>query len=120
MDTRGVHILIDFWGCPTPLLSDTDFLKRAVIQVVKIIKASLLDLHAYQFSAHDRGYQAGISVFAVLKESHISIHTYPEQHFVAIDIYSCGQTDPTLGLGYLTEKLKPNSVTFTKVIRGKN
>ncbi len=83
----GIHLLIDLWGARN--LDNEAVIRDALGQSSEACGATLLHIHLHQFI--DSG---GISGVAVLAESHISIHTWPERGFAAIDIFMCGKCDP--------------------------
>ena len=61
----------------------------------------------------------GATVLVLLSESHISIHTYPERGFAALDCYTCGETvDPQLAIDHMVSVLKPDTVYAKKLVRG--
>src|SRR3989344_5516354 len=83
----GTHLLIDFWGASR--LDDLDHIKEALREAVLAAGATLLHIHLHHFSPN-----GGVSGVAVLAESHISVHTWPERGYAAFDIFMCGSCDP--------------------------
>jgi S-adenosylmethionine decarboxylase len=83
----GTHLLIDFWQAEN--LNNLDAIEQALREAVDACGATLLHLHLHHFSPN-----GGVSGVAVLAESHISIHTWPERGYAAIDIFMCGSCDP--------------------------
>ena len=70
-------------------LGDLEFMKSAMIEAVEAAGATLLHIHLHHF-----GPEAGVSGVAVLAESHISVHTWPERDFAAFDVFMCGDAEP--------------------------
>ncbi len=107
----GDHLLIDLWGASG--LDDMATMERALRQAVSACGATLLHIHLHRFS--DSG---GISGVAVLAESHISVHSWPERGYAAFDIFMCGKCDPAMAIPVLRAHFKPESVDITRCRRG--
>ncbi len=101
----GTHLLIDLWGAKG--LDDTEVVATALKRSVAACDATLLNLHLHRFS--DSG---GISGVAVIAESHISIHTWPERGYAAIDIFMCGACDPYRAIPELRRSFVPSNILF--------
>lgn len=99
----GSHILADLWGADR--LGDIKYIEEAMRKAVEVCGATLLHIHLHHFGD---GY--GVSGIAVLAESHISVHTWPERGFAAFDIFMCGSCDPELALPILQKYLDRKSV----------
>ncbi|MDP5272690.1 adenosylmethionine decarboxylase [Chengkuizengella axinellae] len=111
--TFGRHVVIDTWGVDIDLLNDINFLKEHMVQAAEVCGATVLSVQEQQFDPQ------GVTILVMLSESHISIHTYPEKQFAAIDCYTCGVTvDPEKAINYLVSKLNPERVHSKKIIRG--
>ncbi|MCG8487679.1 MAG: adenosylmethionine decarboxylase [Chromatiales bacterium] len=83
----GKHILIDLWGAEK--LDDRELLEKTLRESVEAAGATLLHLHIHQFTP-----TGGLSGTAILAESHINVHTWPERGFAAFDIFMCGNARP--------------------------
>ena len=83
----GSHLIIDFWEAEG--LDDKDRIEQAMIDAVEAAGATLLHIHLHTFTPG-----GGISGVAVLAESHISVHTWPEHSYAAFDIFMCGNANP--------------------------
>ena len=111
--TSGTHIIADFWGVEFNLLNDPVLLEKHLVQAAKDIGATILSCESKTFQPF------GVTVFVVLSESHLSIHTYPEKGFAAIDGYTCGGTiDPMDAVLYLVSVLHPKKQEMIKLTRG--
>ena len=99
----GNHYLIDMWGCN--YLEDEKKIKEVLVSASQAARATILHVHTHYF-----GKGQGVSGVAVLAESHISIHTWPERNFAALDIFMCGQTDPELSFPLAAITTVPLSV----------
>src|SRR5690606_22971135 len=109
----GRHVAVDAWGVRYDLLNDADWLQNQLVEAAEITGATVLSVQSRQFEPQ------GATVLVMLSESHLSIHTYPEKGFAAIDCYTCGETvDPQSAVDRLMEVLKPERVHAKKLIRG--
>ena len=107
----GTHLLIDLWGASN--LCDPDHIDRALRDAAEAAGATILHGHFHHFSPN-----GGVSGVLVLAESHISIHTWPERDFAAIDIFMCGACNPHLGLPALRSAFEPETVNLGEQRRG--
>jgi len=111
--TFGRHVAVDTWGVQFDLLNDAEFLKKEMIEAAEACGATVLSVQSKQFSPQ------GATVLVLLSESHLSIHTYPERGFAALDCYTCGETvDPQVAVDYLVSVLKPEKTYAKKLVRG--
>jgi S-adenosylmethionine decarboxylase len=109
----GVHCLLDLWGCPAHLLSGPIFVENAAREAILKSRTSLVQEISHQFHPH------GITVVAVLKESHLSIHTWPERHYAAADIFTCGEgAYPEMACKSLVVLFLPTYYRLRKLKRG--
>ena len=107
----GTHLLVDLWGASN--LCDPDHIDRALRNAAEAAGATILHGHFHHFSPN-----GGVSGVLVLAESHISIHTWPERDFAAIDIFMCGACDPYKALPVLEAAFQPTSVQLDEQRRG--
>jgi S-adenosylmethionine decarboxylase len=107
----GGHLLLDLWGASN--LTDPAGVETALCDAARASGATILHAHLHQF-----GEGGGVSGVVVLAESHISIHTWPERNFAAVDIFMCGACDPRLAVPVLRRAFRPASVTLTEHRRG--
>ncbi|WP_372661803.1 adenosylmethionine decarboxylase [Cohnella sp.] len=111
--TYGRHIIVDFWGVDFTILNNVDFLKQIMIDAAEKSLATVLSVDYKEFDPY------GCTILVLLSESHLSIHTYPEKEFAAIDCYTCGNDkDPELAINYLINLLKPKQIYTKTLIRG--
>ena len=109
--TTVKHILFTLRGCPFELLDDKEFIRMLLYRATKECKATLLNLAVHKFDPQ------GVTGIAMLAESHISIHTWPEKGQAAVDIYTCGDCDPQLGCDFIISELKSGRNTLQVVER---
>ena len=107
----GSHLIIDLWN--TRFDNKINTLKRIIKKSILIADATMLHIHLHRF-----GKEEGISGVAILAESHISVHTWPERDYIAFDIFMCGATKPQEASQYLIDTLKPKKNKITNLRRG--
>ena len=107
----GVHLIVDLHGAKG--LNDIDLIEETLRRCVTAAGATLLHIHLHHFQP------SGVSGVAVLAESHISIHTWPEAGYAALDVFMCGETNPRLAIDVLKEAFTPGKVLVKEHLRGK-
>ena len=107
----GAHLLIDFWGGSR--LDDVAFMEDALRDAAEAADATVLHIHVHEF-----GGEGGVSGVAVLAESHISVHTWPELEYAAFDVFMCGNCRPEIALSVLEDRFAPARKTVSESIRG--
>lgn len=111
--TFGRHVAVDTWGVDFNLLNSAEFLQSHMVEAAEACGATVLSVQSKQFEPQ------GATVLVLLSESHLSIHTYPERGFAALDCYTCGDTvDPQLAIDYMLAVLKPEKAYAKKLVRG--
>ena len=109
----GRHVLADFHGC-TARLDDIDLVERALTEAASIAGATILDLKLHHF-----GEGEGVTGVALLAESHMSIHTWPEHDYAALDLFLCGARHDIDGaLDHLAKAFGPADITTRTIKRG--
>ncbi len=107
----GTHLILDLWGAER--LDDEAFVRAVLERCVEVAGATLLHVHLHKFTPN-----GGLSGVAVLAESHISVHTWPERGFAAFDIFMCGRADPHRCIPVLREAFRPRHMTVAEQLRG--
>ena len=108
----GTHLIIDLIGAHR--LDDLAHIEKALIRCVEVSKATLLHIHLHHFTPN-----GGVSGVAVLSESHISIHTWPEADYAALDVFMCGHAEPHKAIAVLEEAFGPSSIRVDEHRRGR-
>lgn len=108
----GSHLLLDLWGAES--IDDLKIMEKTMRQAVIACRATLLHLHLHHFSP-----SGGISGVAVLAESHISVHTWPERGFAAFDVFMCGNTKPQRAISVFEKAFSPHRVDVSEHLRGR-
>jgi S-adenosylmethionine decarboxylase len=107
----GVHLIIDLHGAEG--LDDIDLIDATLRRCVSASRATLLHLHLHHFHPN------GVSGVAVLAESHISIHTWPDLGYAALDVFMCGKAEPDACIPILREAFKARRVAVNELLRGR-
>jgi S-adenosylmethionine decarboxylase len=109
----GRHALADIYGCNNALLDDIDKIKDILISSCKEANLTVVETTFHKFKP------IGISGVIVLAESHITIHTWPEYNFVAIDAFTCGShMNPNSVCKIIAQKLGSNNIKLNEYKRG--
>jgi len=111
VECAGTHLIIDLVGASG--LSDIKLIDRALRQCVEEAGATLLHIHLHHFTPN-----AGVSGVAVLAESHISIHTWPERDYAALDVFMCGDAEPERCMAVLESAFRPAEIRVKELLRG--
>jgi S-adenosylmethionine decarboxylase len=106
----GAHLMVDLYGAQR--LDDIDYIEATLRRCVEAAKATLLHIHLHHFQP------SGVSGVAVLAESHISIHTWPEAGYAALDVFMCGKANPDACVPVLREAFKAKRVAVGEHLRG--
>jgi S-adenosylmethionine decarboxylase len=107
----GMHLLIDLWGASN--LDSPELIDQTLCAGALEAGATILHSHFHHFTPN-----AGVSGVVVLAESHISIHTWPERGFAALDVFMCGCCDPYKVIPFLKAAFAPNDVRISEQKRG--
>jgi len=111
MEFAGTHLILDLWGAKH--LDDLERMEKALRDSVETCGATLLHIHLHHFTPN-----GGISGVAVLAESHISVHTWPERNFAAFDVFMCGDAEPEKSILVLKKAFRPNRLNVSEHLRG--
>lgn len=113
MEALGKQILVEFYDCDQSKLNDVSFIEASLIDAAKASRATLISHNFHKFSPY------GVSGVVVIAESHISIHTWPEYLYAAVDIFTCGDTiDPWVIQEKLKESFESKNVSSMEMKRG--
>lgn len=111
--TFGRHIMADIWGADFFVLDDLDLLERHMIEAAGKTGDEVLSVSSEKFEPF------GCTLLVLSTESHMSIHTFPEKQYAAVDCFTFGSDkDPQPAIDFLTELLRPKNVITKKWIRG--
>ena len=113
MQALGRQILIEFYDCESEVLTDRDRIHQYMLEAACHAGATVISDTFHHFKPD------GVSGVVVIAESHISIHTWPEHRYAAVDVFTCGDSvDPWSVPRYLQEKLEAENVSSMEIKRG--
>lgn len=107
----GIHLVVDLIGASH--LDNLTHIDETLRRCVEAAGATLLHIHLHYFTPN-----GGVSGVAVLAESHISIHTWPERDYAAMDVFMCGEADPHAAIEVLREAFEAEAVEVHEMLRG--
>ena len=114
METLGRHVVVDIYECGNKdLLNDPVRLKEIIARAAEIADATVLSIESRQFQPQ------GVTVYCLLEESHISIHTWPEYGAALIDAFTCGtKCKPDKAARFIVEALSGKISKYNELSRG--
>ncbi len=107
----GVHLLVELWT--RHFLDDSNRIREIIIKAINTCGATMLGIDLHVFTPN-----GGISGVAILQESHLSIHTWPEYDYAALDLFVCGTINPHLAIPVIKEGFKPFKMDVQEIRRG--
>jgi len=106
----GKHVFGSLYGIPPEIADDEDYVRQTVLDAVKAANATLIEIKSWKISGH----KGGVSVIALVNESHIAVHTWTEYRYATVDAYTCGDhTRPERAFQLIVERLKPQYYTYS-------
>ncbi|MCL4458568.1 MAG: adenosylmethionine decarboxylase [Chloroflexi bacterium] len=113
MKVLGRHLLIELHGCEPGILNDVKSIEDIMVEAVSLIKATIIDVFSHRFQPY------GVSVMVMIAESHLSIHTWPEFSYAAVDVFTCADDEiPEEVTAYFASVLKATDFNALEVKRG--
>lgn len=113
MNELGRHILAEIYGCSHEMLNDKDYIEKTMVDSALKAGAEIREVAFHKFSPQ------GVSGVVIISESHLTIHTWPELGYAAVDVFTCGdRINPWDACNYLTDSLNAKNMTATEVKRG--
>ena len=113
MANIGTHCIVELYGCPRELLNDEKFVIEALREATTHGLATLMGEVSHKF------HPQGVTALALLAESHISVHTWPEHGYAAADIFTCGdRANPQRASNFMIGKFQAQRHSLTKLVRG--
>lgn len=113
MNALGKHLLLEMKDCDKKILADLAMVRNAMVSAAQEAKATIVEIAFHEFSPF------GISGMVVIAESHLSIHTWPEYGYAAVDVFTCGDLiKPEVAANYLIERFKCKSPSMVEMKRG--
>jgi S-adenosylmethionine decarboxylase proenzyme len=113
MEALGRHILVELYHCNAERLNDAEFIESSMLTAAEASQATIVSRHFHTFSPH------GVSGVIIIAESHVSIHTWPEHDYAALDIFTCGDTiDASVIQKVMKEELQAGHTSGREIKRG--
>jgi S-adenosylmethionine decarboxylase len=113
LNALGRHLLLELFDCDADAINSLETVKGALIEAAKRAQATIVDVVFHEFNPF------GISGVVVIAESHLSIHTWPEYRYAAVDVFSCGDVlQPETAVTYLVEQFGAERASVVEMQRG--
>ncbi len=113
MKALGRHILVEVYDCDTDVLNNRESIEQIMVRAAEKSGATVCGCSFHEFSPH------GVSGVVVIAESHLSIHTWPEYGFAALDLFTCGDdVNPWVAFEYLREAFRASHSSQIEIMRG--
>ncbi len=113
LEQLGRHILVEYYNCDKEILNSYDKVEEYMLQAAKEAKATVVASAFHMFNPW------GVSGAVIIQESHLTIHTWPEYGYAAVDLFTCGDTvNPWNAFECLEKNLKAEKADYTEVSRG--
>lgn len=113
MNALGRHLLLELFDCELDAINNLEVVKGTLVEAAKRAQATIVDVVFHEFNPF------GISGVIVIAESHLSIHTWPEYRYAAVDVFSCGDVlQPEIAVNYLVEQLGAGRTSVVEMQRG--
>jgi S-adenosylmethionine decarboxylase len=113
MEALGRHILAELYSCDNKILNDKNLIEKIMCDAAIKANAEILKIAFHKFSPQ------GISGVVVISESHLTIHTWPELGYAAVDIFTCGtKMDPWIACDYIKKSIGCKKSLFQEIKRG--
>jgi S-adenosylmethionine decarboxylase proenzyme len=114
LSTFGNHLLVEYFGCERAVLDDTGRIEDAMRRAAEAAGATVITTAFHRFAPQ------GVSGVVVIAESHLSIHTWPEHGYAAVDFYTCGPCEPERACQWLRVALGAGRTEIMRVERGRD
>jgi len=111
-DVLGYHYLAEYHSCDISVIDSESDISEILLEAARVSGATIIDSFFHSFSPQ------GVSGVIVIAESHISIHTWPEHGYAAVDLFSCGDFDYQKALDHIGDGLVSEDRIYSVVERG--
>jgi len=113
LSSLGIHLLVEMKDCDPEILKSLGKVKNAMVAAAKEAKATIVDICFHEFNPF------GISGVVVIAESHLTIHTWPEYNYAAVDIFTCGEViRPEVAAAFLINAFESKNSNIIEIKRG--
>ncbi len=108
----GVHYLAEYYNCNVLAINDIEVIESIMTTAADLAEATIVKTFCHQFSPH------GVSGVVVIAESHLTIHTWPEYEYAAVDLFSCSDFNYRIALDYIKDNINAQKMIISSVDRG--
>lgn len=113
LEALGRHSIIEYYGCPQEIMNNLELIESAFVTAARKMGATIVASEFHQFNPH------GVSGMVIISESHLSIHTWPEFGYAAVDVFTCGEViDPEIAHEILRDAFQSTSESVVEMRRG--
>ncbi|MCM3086414.1 adenosylmethionine decarboxylase [Bhargavaea ginsengi] len=112
METMGRHVIAELWECEFDKLNDMPYIEQTFVEAALRSGAEVREVAFHKFAPQ------GVSGVVIISESHLTIHSFPEHGYASIDVYTCGDLDPTVAAGYIADALGAKNRQMAELPRG--
>ena len=108
----GHHIIAELWECDFDKLNDMQFIEQTFVDAALKSGAEVREVAFHKFAPQ------GVSGVVIISESHLTIHSFPEHGYASIDVYTCGDLDPSIAANYIADALNAGTRETLEMPRG--
>lgn len=112
LETMGRHIIAELWECDFDKLNDMQFIEQTFVDAALKSGAEVREVAFHKFAPQ------GVSGVVIISESHLTIHSFPEHGYASIDVYTCGDLDPSIAANYIADALNAGTRETLEMPRG--
>lgn len=112
METMGRHVIAELWQCDFDKLNDMDYIEKTFVDAALKAGAEIREVAFHKFAPQ------GVSGVVIISESHLTIHSFPEHGYASVDVFTCGDLDPTIAADYIAKALGSQASEVTELSRG--
>lgn len=112
METMGRHVIAELWQCDFDKLNDMDYIEQTFVDAALKSGAEVREVAFHKFAPQ------GVSGVVIISESHLTIHSFPEHGYASVDVYTCGDLDPTIAAEYIAQALGSQASELKELPRG--
>ncbi len=112
MEGLGTHLIAELFNCNEEVLNDVRKVEEVMMAAAELSKATIIQPFFHKFSPY------GISGVVVIAESHLTIHTWPEHGYAAVDVFTCGDCDFQIAMDHIKNELEAERCSIFQFQRG--